>query len=195
MLRTKILTIVVCLVFIATSSQSHAATTDPYVPAHAQFSVNGDAMPMASVFVTQEDRPLYGPKYQWVTLNFYAFSLTKENIASANQGDMQPITQRTYGGTEITNASFYNHSNAKIILSIDSVNSQITQVDMSVPGYSCTVAWKPEDLKKFSQNFAYKKDGIKIKSKGSYSCELAGKPTLFAWDFSVDTPIFHAAKK
>jgi len=149
----------------------------------ATFSIDGEKKPMTSVVATIEDRPMYGPRYKWLILNFYSFPLTQENIASAKTGDIKPIEKRIYEA----DAKGYNNSNAKIILSIDSTNNQITQVDMAVPGYTCTVVEKSKDLQRFSENYSFENSHIKLKNNSSYECDMNAKKILFGWDFSVNT--------
>ena len=129
--------------------------------------------------------------YQWVILNFYAFSLSPENIKSASSGDLAPLEKRRYEG----DTTFYNNSNAKIILTVDTESRHITQVDMAVPGYTCTVAWRPQELERFEQDFIYAANHIKLKNTNAYSCDMGQKKVLYKWDINVDLPIFRVTKK
>jgi hypothetical protein len=154
--------------------------------AKAEFSIDAERRPMASVVATVERHPLHGARYQWLILNFYAFPLSEENWASARSGDLKPIEGRLYDG----DTKRYNNSNAKIVLSIDADRKTINQVDMAVPGYTCTVAWKPEELKGFSRDYSFANGEVAVRNQGSYACDMNGRRVMFGWNFDVRAPVF-----
>jgi hypothetical protein len=85
---------------------------------------------------------------------------------------------------------------AALVLFLDK-NSQVSQVNLSyvVPGTTVarTVAWKPEDLRQFSN---YKFDGkrLLLKSKGLYS-ESGEERLKLSWEVDLNLPVFEQIKK
>ena len=85
---------------------------------------------------------------------------------------------------------------AALVLFLDK-NHQIWQVNLSyvVPGTTVarTVAWKPEDLRQFSN---YKFDGkrLLLKSKGLYN-ESGEERLKLSWEVDLNLPVFERIKK
>ena len=85
---------------------------------------------------------------------------------------------------------------AALVLFLDK-NHQVHQVNLSyvVPGTTVarTVAWKPEDLRQFSN---YKFDGkrLRLKSKGLYD-ESGEERLKLSWEVDLNLPVFEQLKK
>ena len=85
---------------------------------------------------------------------------------------------------------------AALVLFLDK-NRQVWQVNLSyvVPGTTVarTVAWKPEDLRQFSN---YKFDGkrLLLKSKGLYN-ESGEEQLRLSWDVDLNLPVFERSEK
>ncbi len=83
-----------------------------------------------------------------------------------------------------------------IQLSVDD-KFQVEQVDMSVPGHACTIAPFEQDVKNFLQSYQFDGKNLKLKSKGSYVCDMKfmGIPNqTFSWDINLDIPVFQKAR-
>jgi hypothetical protein len=88
---------------------------------------------------------------------------------------------------------------AALVLFLDKQN-KIGQVNLSyvVPGTTVarTVAWKPEDLKKYFSDYQFDGKRYKLKSKGTYSETDSEERTMsLAWDVNIDLPVFDRRKK
>ena len=86
-----------------------------------------------------------------------------------------------------------------LVLFIDKDN-QIWQVNLTfvIPGQTVvrTVAWKPEELKKFSSNYSYDGKRLKLQNKGTYQEANGGNASLrLTWDVNVDIPVVDKLKK
>ena len=70
---------------------------------------------------------------------------------------------------------------------------KVWQVDMSVPGYACTIAPFPKDVETFLQSYRFDGTNLQLTSKGSYVCgkAFANVPDqTLGWDIKVDLPVF-----
>ncbi|HEY2974259.1 MAG TPA: hypothetical protein VGJ48_17215 [Pyrinomonadaceae bacterium] len=88
---------------------------------------------------------------------------------------------------------------AALVLFLDKQN-KIGQVNLSyvVPGTTVarTVAWKPEDLKKYFSDYQFDGKRLQLKSKGTYSETDSEQRTMsLAWDVNIDLPVFDRRKK
>src|SRR5262245_594423 len=71
---------------------------------------------------------------------------------------------------------------------------KVTQVNMSVviPGKTVarTIAWKPEDLRKYFSKLILKDKRIVLRSSGAYDDpQTASEQATLHWDVDIDTPI------
>ncbi len=67
-----------------------------------------------------------------------------------------------------------------------------------VPGTTVarTVAWKPEDLKKYFSDYQFDGKRLQLKSKGTYSEVDSKQQTMsLAWDVDINLPVFDRRKK
>ncbi len=95
-----------------------------------------------------------------------------------------------------SNPKDYNNSYAFLQLSVDK-DSRVWQVDISVPGHGCTVAPFEKDVKNFLQEYQFDGKNLRLKSKGSYECDMKfmGIPNQkFGWDVNLNTPVFQKVK-
>lgn len=172
---------------------------------HAKFSLdNSDAegkccLPahltssLSSAVATIE--PPKGPmRYSLVEINFYSFSFTRQDATAARSGNTELLDKKWKA---MDNAQAFNQGWASIQLALDA-NSQIQQVNMRVPGYSCTVAIIERDLRNFAQEYKFDGKTLRLKSKGSYLCDMKaqglGTPT-FGWDINLTTTVFAKAPR
>jgi hypothetical protein len=173
---------------------SSPATVDPNsFHTSANFSVNDDAMSLSTAVATIEPR-LGAPGYSWLRIYFYSFPVAANDMSAVMKGDTSSMDRKW--NNKASNPKDYNTSRAVLQLSVDK-NSKVWQVDMSVPGHSCTIAPFEPDVKTFLQ--AYKFDGknLRLKSKGSYVCDMKfmGIPNQkFGWDIDLNTTVFEKLK-
>jgi hypothetical protein len=156
---------------------------------HAVFSVDNDAMSLTSVAATIEARA-NAPGYSWLRINFYSFPFTAADIAGAVKGHVESMDAKWKN--KASNPKEYNHSNAVLQLSVDK-DLKVWQIDMAVPGHTCTIAPYEPDVKKALQDYRFDGKRLRLKSKGSFVCELKslGIPNQrFSWDLDLDVPVF-----
>lgn len=158
----------------------------------ARFSVDAFHTTLSTAMATMEPR-LGAPGYFWVRVHFYSFAPAAEDVAAAQSGSLKSMDDKRQ--KKASNTEDYNHSNAVIQLGIDK-NYKVWQVDMAVPGHTCTIAPFEDDVKKFLQVYQFDGKTLKLKSKGEYVCDMksvgAGEPH-FGWDIDLDTPVFTKA--
>lgn len=165
---------------------------DPFATT-GKFSVDATSLILSSAVATIEPRR-GAPGYFWLRIHFYAFPLTASDIAAARKGDTRSLDKKS--NINSYDPKVRTNSFAEIQLSLDK-DSNVVQVDMAIPGHGCTIAPFPSDVQAFLQTFHYDAKTIRLKSKGSHTCDLtsvnAGKQ-VYTWDFDIDLPVFCGAK-
>jgi len=78
-------------------------------------------------------------------------------------------------------------------------DNRVWQANLSyvVPGTTVarTVAWKPEELKKYFSNYQFNGKRFVLKSNGSYSETESGKERLrLSWNVDFNLPVFNSLK-
>jgi hypothetical protein len=166
--------------------------TERQAAAKAKFSVDDAASSLVSAVATVEARR-GAPGYSWLRIYFYAFPPDADDIAGAMKGSVQSM-ERKWQATSVR-PSEYNTSHAVIQLTIDK-DARITQVDMSIPGHTCTIAPFEPDVRKFAQDYRFDGGRLQLKAKGAHLCDMAFMriPNQnFVWDVDVDIPVFAKA--
>lgn len=151
----------------------------------AEFSVEDDVKSLLSAVATLEAHPMYGSDHSWLKIHFYSFPFTTEEIQGALNGDLKLIEARRY-------EEDYN-SQAIIILSMDKESRTVWQVDMAVPGHTCTIAPSEKEVQNFLQEFQFDGKQLKLKSNGSYTCGILFENVtdrIYNWNFDVDIEVF-----
>jgi hypothetical protein len=87
---------------------------------------------------------------------------------------------------------------AALVLFLDK-NNKVWQANLScvIPGTTVarTVAWKPEELKKYFSNYQFDGKRLILKSNGSYSETESGKEKMrLSWNVDLNLPVFPAVK-
>src|SRR5579864_1442980 len=159
---------------------SPPATPDSFDTA-ARFAVGNRHLSLSSVIATIEPR-LGAPGYSWIRIHFYSFPPAAEDMAGIAKGDVTSM-DRKWEKLAAKHDNSYNVSNAVIQLAVDKDN-KVWQVDMAVPGHSCTIAPFEKDLKSFLQDYRFDGQNLKLKSKGSYVCNMNPDQT-FTWDIDL----------
>ena len=181
--------IITTLTYFAVASA--AADSSPLVSnsfsTNAKFAVDNRSLSLSSAVATIEARP-GSPGYSWVRVYFYSFSPTADDLTDIANGNVDSMDKKWTKLADKHDNS-YNSSRAVIQLSVDK-KFKVWQVDMSIPGRSCTIAPYEPDVRKFLQDYRFDGKILRLKSKGSYMCEHVGK---FDWDINVETHVY--AKK
>jgi hypothetical protein len=87
---------------------------------------------------------------------------------------------------------------AALVLFLDK-DKKISQANLSyvIPGTTVarTVAWKPEELKKYFSNYKFDGKRLVLKSNGNYTEAESGKEKLrLSWNVDFDLPVFQSVK-
>ncbi len=179
---------------VAGPALSGPASVDPNsFHTSANFSVENDAMSLSTAVATIEPR-LGAPGYSWLRIYFYSFPVAADDMAAVMKGDTSSMDGKW--NKKASNPKDYNTSRAVLQLSVDK-NSKVWQVDMSVPGHSCTIAPFEPDVKTFLQAYQFDGKNLRLKSKGSYVCDMKfmGIPNQkFGWDIDLNTTVFEKVK-
>lgn len=172
------LTILSCFYFgIATSFAEK--TFDPKLfSTPSKFTLNGRTLITKSAFVVLTDE-FFAGRTKALKILFSTEAVTAEAKTDILKDDGKMIRKKDH---------------AFLVLFIDKSN-QVWQVNFTfvVPGQ--TVAWtiasKPEELKKFSENYLYDGTHLKLKNKGSYQDTDSNKNSVnLMWDVDFDAPVF-----
>lgn len=156
---------------------------------NANLSVDNTALTLSSAVAISEARK-YPAGYSWVRIHFYPFPLTSDDIAAAKSGDVQPLDKKVNNNSY--DPKVRTNSFGVIQLSVDK-DFKVWQVDMSIPGHACTIAPFEKDVQSFLQTYHYDGKNLRLKSKGSFVCDLkavgAGEKS-YKWDIDVTLPVF-----
>jgi len=155
----------------------------------AKFSVDRAAMSLSTAVATIEPRR-GAPGYSWLRINFYSFPVTVEDLPGILNGDVRSMDKKW--NQKSGNPAEYNRSNAVIQLSVDQ-QFKVWQVDMAVPGHTCTIAPFERDVASFLQNYKFDGRRLKLKTQGSYVCDMKFMGIAnqtFGWDMNLDVPVF-----
>ena len=116
-------------------------------------------MSLSTAVATIEPR-LGAPGYSWLRIYFYSFPVAADDLAGILKGDTGSMDKKW--NSKASNPKDYNNSRAVIQLSVDK-SSKVWQVDMSVPGHTCTIAPFEQDVKTFLQSYEF--DGKNLKAE------------------------------
>ena len=178
------------LLFVPVAASARPTPIDPSsFKTNATFSVDNRVSSLTTAIATMEARR-GAPGYSWIRINFYSFPVATEDLAGAQEGNVESMDKKWM--KKSSNPKEYNSSNAVIQLTVDK-DFNVTQVDMAVPGHTCTIAPFEPDVKSFLQNYRFDRKNLRLKSKGSFVCDLKfmGIPNQkFDWDIDLSTPVF-----
>jgi hypothetical protein len=140
----------------------------------ARFSVDGVAtMPSTAVATIQ---PRTGaPEYSWLRIYFYPALPAAERL-TAEKGLVESIRTPWAGVLQFT---------------VDK-NAVVWQIDLSLPGHTCTIADSDTGARKAFDEFRYDGRRLRLKGKGSYLCTMTphGTPSpKLEWDVDVELPV------
>ena len=155
----------------------------------ATFTVDNSVSSLTTAIATFEARR-GAPGYSWVRINFYSFPVTAEDLAGVEKGNVESMDKKRI--KKAGNPKDYNSSNAVIQLTVDK-DFKVTQVDMAIPGHTCTIAPFEPDVKIFLEDYRFDRKSLRLKSKGSYVCDMKfmGIPNQkFSWNIDLSIPVF-----
>lgn len=136
----------------------------------ATFRVDGLTKSPSVAVASIEPRP-GAPGYSWLRIYFYT-SLTPNERKEVETGG--PRARRT-------------NWSAVFQLGLDKALT-VWQVDMAVPGHTCTVAASDVEAKTAIQAFQFDGHQVSLRAKGSHECDMSGlhiPNSQFEWDVDV----------
>ena len=135
-----------------------------------------------SAFVTLAHGLIPGNS-EGLKIQFFTKPITEAAIADILKNRARELKKRDY---------------AAFVLFLDKAN-KLWQANLSyvIPGITVaiTVAWKPDELKKYFSSYQFDGKRLTLKSKGSYSDMESGKENLrLAWNVDFNLPVFHSTR-
>ena len=116
-------------------------------------------------------------------IQFFTKPITEAGIADVLKNGAKELKKSDY---------------AALVLFLDKDN-RVWQANLSyvIPGTTVarTVAWKPEELKKFFSDYKFDGKRLRLKSNASYSDTESGKEKLrLSWNVDFDLPVFRSPR-
>jgi hypothetical protein len=142
---------------------------------NARFSVDGTVSTLSTALATIEPRT-GAPGYSWLRIYFYSSQLTADDGARARQGRVESIKTKW---------------SAVLQLTVDK-STTVWQVDLALPGHTCTIAESDRDAKNALQDFAFDGKHVRLRGKGSHVCDmrlLKIPDQTFTWDVDLDSGV------
>src|SRR2546428_960956 len=136
-----------------------------------------------SAFATYTNQ-FFSGKTNALLIHFLTKQMTEKTKADILLNDAEELRKSEY---------------AALTLFLDKQN-QIAQVNLTyvIPGATVTrtVAWKPEEIKKYFSDYHFDQNRLRLKSKGRYS-ESESNEEIFklSWDLDLNLPVFDHIKK
>ncbi|HYN06245.1 MAG TPA: hypothetical protein VES67_02545 [Vicinamibacterales bacterium] len=140
----------------------------------AKFGVDGVTNTPSTIVATIEPRTA-AAGYSWLRVYFYS-SLSAGERASAAKGLVESIRTAWVAVLQFT---------------VDKT-STVWQIDLSLPGHTCTIAESDADARKAFQEFLYDGRRLRVKGKGSFVCVMSaiGVPNrTYEWDVDFETAV------
>jgi hypothetical protein len=138
----------------------------------ATFSVDGVATVSSTVVATVQPRS-GAPGFSWLRIYFYPSALSVSDASGAAAGRVDSIKAKW---------------NAVLQLTVGQ-DRRVWQVNLSLPGHTCTIAESDRDANKALQQFQFDGTHLRLKTDGSHVCDMKfmGIPDqTFRW--TVDLP-------
>jgi hypothetical protein len=145
----------------------------------ARFSA-ADVTSTSTIAVATSQPRTAAPGYTWVRIYFYPSPLTPDEAARARQGRVDSIKRW----------------NAVLQLTVDN-NATVWQVDLALPGHTCTIAESDRDAKNAFQEMHFDGTHVRLKGKGSHVCDMRFMKIpnqTFTWDVDLDSPVVENAR-
>ncbi|HYL38975.1 MAG TPA: hypothetical protein VEV17_23870 [Bryobacteraceae bacterium] len=126
----------------------------------------------------------------WLRVYFYSFGLDAGDVARVRNGSVEAL-ERKREQTAAT-AQECNRSFAVVQLAIDR-DSNVANVNLEVPGVTCTIASTPEAAKRAFPEYQFDGTHLRLKGKGAFVCDLTSVGMAkreLGWDVDVNLPVF-----
>ncbi len=109
---------------------------------------------------------------------FFRKPISEEAVTAISRGEGRTLKESKY---------------AVLILHLDK-GGNLSQADMTyvIPGTSVarTLAWKPDDLKRYFSDYIFKENRLFLRSKGIFSDDEGGAEHLkLSWDVELNLPV------
>jgi hypothetical protein len=146
-----------------------------------RFSAERASAVAAAVVANSEPRA-GAPGYSWLRLRFYAEPLNASDAAAVARGDL---------------GSIHAPWNAVLQLTLDP-RSAITQVDLSLPGHTCTIAASPEEVAAGVQRFQFDGTDVRLSAKGRHLCDMkfmGSADQTFQWEVDLEASVHRARER
>ncbi len=187
-----LLVVAVCLIasHVRAQSVAHFSSQDFKTKSVFELLINDSSAlkPGASKIVTQSAlitlaRALIPGNSDGLEIQFFTKPITEAVMTDILKNGAKELKKSDY---------------ATIVLFLDKDN-KVWQANLSyvIPGTTVarTVAWKPEELKKYFSNYQFDGKRLILKSNGSYSETESGKEKLrLSWNVDFNLPVFHSVK-
>ena len=116
------------------------------------------------------------PGYSWLRIYFYGSALSPDDSMAAAKGRVGSIKEKW---------------SAVLQLTVDK-DSNVWQVDLALPGHTCTVAESDREAKNALPAFRFDGRRLLLRSTGSHVCDMKslGIPNqTFEWGVDLDIPV------
>jgi hypothetical protein len=146
----------------------------------ATFSVDGIATVSSTVIATIQPRS-GAPGFSWLRIYFYPSALNVSDASSAAAGRVDSIKAKWNAVLQLTMGQ----------------DHRVWQVDLSLPGHTCTIAESDRDANKALQEFVFDGKHLRLKADGSHVCDMKfmGIPDqTFRWTIDVPSSIVVVAR-
>jgi hypothetical protein len=190
--RPHLLVVAVCFMasYVRAQSDAHFSAQDFKTKSVFELVVNDSSVLKAgasrivtqSAFVTLAHGLIPGNS-EGLEIQFFTKPITEATIADILKNGAKESKKSDY---------------AAFVLFLDKDN-KVWQANLSyvIPGTTVarTVAWKPEELKKYFSNYQYDGKRLILKSNGSYIEPESGKEKMrLSWNVDFNLPVFHSVK-
>lgn len=156
---------------------------------NAKFSVDNNNLNLTTAIATIEPR-LGALGYSWLRIYFYSFSISSEDLVKVESGDLTGMEMKW--NNMATNPSQYNTTHAVLQLAVDK-NYKVWQVDLSLPGKSCTIAPFEKEIKSDLQEYKFDGRNLRLKSAGTYICDMRFMKVpdqKYTWKLDLNIPVY-----
>jgi hypothetical protein len=136
----------------------------------ARFSVDG--LPSATLATLQARNG--APNDSWIRIYFYASAKAADR---ANASSARDLTRSKWS--------------AVLQLTVDTEGT-VWQVDLSLPGHTCTIAASDGEARDVLQIFQFDGKRVRLRGRGSHVCDLRSLKVAdqtFEWDVDLGVPV------
>jgi len=138
-----------------------------------RFSVDGVSSTSIAVVATAQPRNA-APGYSWLRIFFYSSTAAADRAKASRAADLTR-----------TNWS------AVLQLTVDKAGT-VWQVDLSLPGHTCTIAESDREARGALQMFQFDGRRVRLRGRGTHACDMRSlriPNQTFEWDIDVDVPV------